>query len=151
MRVSGTHARCIQNIHEMHMECTRDVSIQAQNLAIKLHQDLINCNTLFHQMRNVSRIHVRCVWNISGTCERCFPDVCEYYLGAELYRTYLLTYLCLQTSITREQLWFGFFTNQHCVVPRCAFSPTAAATMLASWYYLCTPLCPQFFLHNDVR
>ena len=35
---------------------------------------------------------------------------------------------------------FDFFTNQCSFVPRCAFSPTAAATVLASGCYLCTPL-----------
>ena len=29
--------------------------------------------------------------------------------------------------------------------PRCAFSPTAGATMLASWCYLCTPLISHSF------
>jgi len=33
----------------------------------------------------------------------------------------------------------GFFTVQHRFIPRCAFSPTAAAPVLTSWFYQ-TPL-----------
>jgi len=33
-----------------------------------------------------------------------------------------------------------FFTNQRCFVPRCAFLPTAAAPVLASWFYQALPL-----------
>ena len=32
------------------------------------------------------------------------------------------------------------FINKSCFMPRCAFSPTTAATVLASWCYLWTPI-----------
>jgi len=43
--------------------------------------------------------------------------------------TYLLTYLLMPSE---EQLGIEtwFLTNQHHFVPRCAFSPTAAATVM---------------------
>ena len=56
--------------------------------------------------------------------------------------THLATYLYFQTSINwaRLQLQTWFLHNQHLFTLRCAFSPTTAATVLASWCYLCTPL-----------
>ena len=47
-------------------------------------------------------------------------------------------YMCMATMhLTRK---ICCTSNQLCFVPRCAFSPTAAATVLASGCYLCTPL-----------
>ena len=56
--------------------------------------------------------------------------------------TYLLTYWCLQTSITGEQLGLEtwFFTNQCRFVLRCAFSPTVATTVLATFIPFCVPI-----------
>ena len=41
-----------------------------------------------------------------------------------------------------------FFTVQHCLVPRCAFSPTTAAPMLASLFYQSSPLF-SFVLYSS--
>jgi len=43
-----------------------------------------------------------------------------------------------------------FFTAQCCFVPRRAFLPTAAAPMLASWFYQSLPLFSFVFLPNRV-
>ena len=40
-----------------------------------------------------------------------------------------------------------FFTVQCCFVPRCAYLPTAAAPVLASWFYRNLPLF-SFVLHS---
>ena len=61
--------------------CSKDASMQAQNLTIKLQQDLINCHTLFHQTCQNA-----CGQNTSVTCERRAPVACKCYLGAEQYR-----------------------------------------------------------------
>ena len=63
------------NAHEMHPQHMQDASVQAQNLVIKLHQDLINCNALFARHRTHP--------------QKCVQDACsksvKHYLGAELY------------------------------------------------------------------
>ena len=59
---------------------------------------------------------------------------------------FLLTdWLTKRNSIlNRYSYSLDFFTVQRCFIWRCAFSPTAAAPMLASWFYtkpyLCSPL-----------
>jgi len=66
---------------------------------IKLQQDLINCHCLICQTGDASRTHAGHIQNVcrtclgrvknaSGTRERCIPDMCKCYLGAQLYCTY---------------------------------------------------------------
>ena len=50
------------------MECIQDASVQAQNLEIKLQQDLRDCHTLFCQIQDASRTCVGHVWDVCGTC-----------------------------------------------------------------------------------
>jgi len=46
---------------ETYLERARDTSVQAQNLTIKLQQDVHECHTPFCQMRDVSELHAVCV------------------------------------------------------------------------------------------
>ena len=69
-----TRAGCIWDAHEMCQECTRDASVQAQNLTIKLQQDVREFNPPFWQtgmppewMRDVSEMRAGRIWN---ACER---------------------------------------------------------------------------------
>jgi len=67
----GTHTRYVWNLHETRTECTRDASVKAQNLAIELQQDLINCHPFFARrrthtelMQDMSRtraVHLGCI------------------------------------------------------------------------------------------
>jgi len=57
----------------------------------------------------------------------------------------------LMPSDKRNWITAGYgldiFTVQHCFIPRCAFLPTAAAPMLASWFYQSLPLF-SFIVHS---
>jgi len=61
----------------MSLEHAQDASVQAQNLTIKLQQDIRECQCLFCQMRDASRTETHAGW-----------DACKHYLGAELYYTF---------------------------------------------------------------
>ena len=58
---------CIQNVHDMHTECARDAFMLAQNLAIKLQKDLINCHLLFTRQWTCPKR----MWVVSGMCLGC--------------------------------------------------------------------------------
>ena len=58
--MSKRHARYVQDMREMCPERSRDASVQAQSLAIKLQQDLNNFHALF----------TRCGMR-QNTCETC--------------------------------------------------------------------------------
>jgi len=80
---SGTHAEPICNACRMRPEHAQDASVQVQNLAVKLQQDLGNSGMPFfagHGMRP------ECMQYSSGMHAGHVWDMCECYLGAELYR-----------------------------------------------------------------
>jgi len=58
-------------------------SKQAQNLAIKLQQDVCECHAPFCQMGT----HLERMRDASEMHSGHVPDACERYLGAELYRS----------------------------------------------------------------
>ena len=63
----------VRNAWEIRLECRWDVSMQAQNLTIKLRSDF---NLLPRRFSP----------DMSIVCKR--PDAFKYYLGAELYRSF---------------------------------------------------------------
>jgi len=72
----GTCLGCARDVCEMCPKRAQDMSMQAQNLAIKLQQDVCEHHAPFSPDRNAFRMRAGCVWNVQ------VPDVCE----AELYR-----------------------------------------------------------------
>jgi len=72
-KVMFTHVR---NAHKTRL-CKRNLT-----LTIKLQQNLHNCHTPFHYMRDTSRT---CVGHVWSACRMRLHRTCKYYLEAELY------------------------------------------------------------------
>ena len=79
---SRTHVRRIRNMREAHSECSWDASMQAQNLVIKLQQNLSNCHALFARHGT----HPENMQDASGMHVRHILDAFECYLAFEPYR-----------------------------------------------------------------
>jgi len=69
-----THPEHMQGVSRICAEHAQDASVQAQNLSIKLQQDLINCYALFakhgtcpEHVQDVSGTHVNVTWELSWT------------------------------------------------------------------------------------
>ena len=100
---------------------------------------------LFQNQLNVYILTVRQYWLGKVKPKNIFRSILNPSIKWFLHLTDFS--IDLITNAFRHQERLGlyrldFFTNQ---CPWCAFSPTAAATMLASCCYLWTPLCPPSF------
>ena len=78
----------VWDVRETCMEHEQDASVQAQNLAIKLLQDVRDCHTPFARWGCIQTTCRMCPEHMRDTSEMRAGhiwDACENYFGAELY------------------------------------------------------------------
>ena len=77
---SETQVECVWNTYDTHPERAQDVSVQAQNLAIKLQQDVCKCHAPFC-ISDMSHKHFRRIWALPWSWAVLYGWQNAYKLG----------------------------------------------------------------------
>ena len=123
--------KCIQeDTSKMHARCVlclgraRDATVQAQNLAIKLQQDLLNCNPFFARrvrcpkcVRDASGMWAGCIQNVCGTNLERLQDTSGMRVSVTLEQSCTVVWIksnSLRGAITKEKSKHGYKYCIHC-------------------------------------
>jgi len=128
---------------------TRQMMCAAAGIRIANINFILSCSTTYIGIMKVGDSGMKIF--LQNQLNICVLTVQQYWLDIAKPKMSLNSIHWKFRHFVQQIFLLIFFTNQHYFILRSAFSPTAAGTMLASWYYFFTPLTPHSFFTAACR